>query len=739
MATQFISPYESPQSARTRTAWLPTLFSGIVIGFTEVVFALSLASLIFSGPLAPALPRGIGFALFSIAIHAAVATVWPAMRGLVVVVQDNPSVLTALAVASVAATLSISNPASLLPTVLVLIMVSTVLVGVVLALLGTFRLGGLVRYIPYPVIGGFLASTGFLLVRGGFGILTPVPVTWENLPTLFTGDQVLLWGPGVATATLLFFGLRRLKGAFTFPALLLLAVILFYVALILTGTSLDSANARGLLLSGVGGAVWQPITGDEIALVDWGAVLGQSGNIAAIVGVVVVAVLLGISAIEVARREDTDLNSALRAIGLSNLIAGAGGGLIGYTTVSLSILNHRMKANSRVTNTAAGVLALFSLFVGSAVLAYIPKALLGGLLMFLGAGFLTDWIINGARRLSRPDYFVVLAILVIVGTSGFVTGVTVGLVLMVVLFVRDASRSSIFRSALSGMETVGNVLRPQAERDYLDRASGCIYIIELQGFLFFGTANGVLEKVRARIFSTNDLPLRFLILDFRRVVGQDSSAALSFTKIRQLVESKKIFLILSGLSDAGKRELERSGLTADETLHFAPDFNFALEWCEDLLLADADRPTFVALSLSEQLTQIGMPQEMAIQLMAYLTRRKLAIGETLIRQGEPSDTIYFIESGEISAYVEVGPTRQLRLQKITAGTTLGEVGLFLNMPRTASNIADTPCVVYGITREAIARMDKENPALSAAFNQLLVKLLATRLMAANRERAALLR
>ena len=85
-------------------------------------------------------------------------------------------------------------------TVVAAITLTSLLAGVFFWVLGWLRQGSLVRYIPYPVIGGFLAGTGWLLFQGGLGVMSDASLTLAHLPTLFQADLLLRWLPGVVLA-----------------------------------------------------------------------------------------------------------------------------------------------------------------------------------------------------------------------------------------------------------------------------------------------------------------------------------------------------------------------------------------------------------------------------------------------------------------------------------------------------------------------------------------------------------
>src|SRR5262249_31339953 len=162
-------------------------------------------------------------------------------------------------------------------------------------------------------------------------------------------------------------------------------------------------------------------------------------------------------------------------------------------------------------------LLLVVLVIGSSFLAYIPKAIFGGLLLFLGLDFLDTWVVKGRRSMSRADYSVVILILVIIATSGFLVGVGVGLVMMVGLFVVNYTRLNLFHHPRSAAELSSHVERTDEQRLALAELGKRVFVLELQGFIFFGTANTILERVRERLADSSQPPLHSLILDFRRV------------------------------------------------------------------------------------------------------------------------------------------------------------------------------------------------------------------------------
>jgi SulP family sulfate permease len=719
---------------------LPGLTSGALMGINEVIWALSVASLIFSGDLAPYLPYGIGLAFLSQVILLITISLSSSAPGVLGGLQDTPSVILAVIASALFGALAAASVEERLASVLVTIAVTTLLTGSFFLVLGSFRLGGLVRYVPYPVVGGFLAGTGWLLVQGSFGVVADLALTPSNIPALLQPGQLLLWVPSVLLGLVLLLALRHINHFLVMPGILIGAIVLCYLALWLTGTSVDQAASRGLLLGEVSGeALWQPLLPDTLLAANWPAILGQSGNIAVILILGVVSLLLNASGIELAIRQDVDLNRELRVAGFANILSGLGGGIVGYQALDLSTLCCRIGTRDRLPGVVAGLICAVMLIAGSPLLAFFPVPILGGLLLFLGLDFLVEWVIDGWSRLSRMDYAVVLLILLVIGAAGFLIGVAVGLVAMIVLFVLNYSRIDVIHHALSGAEIKSNVERCASHRRQLRTLGQGTYVLELRGYLFFGTANGLLERIRARVLDGTKPPVRFIVLDFRRVTGLDSSAVLSFVKARQLAEAQDLTLVLTHLSEEMHSQLELGGLSElDPAVRLFPNLDHGLEWCEDQLLTMADATVELPTTLRAQLADSGLEKTRIARLIEFLEQVKFQQGEILIRQGDQSDDLYFIEWGRVSVYLELDG-RQVRLRTLSPGTVVGELGLYLGTARTASVIADEPAIAYRLTQKALSVMREQDPELAASFHELVARLLSERFVNVTQSLEAVLR
>ena len=314
--------------------------------------------------------------------------------------------------------------------------------------------------------------------------------------------------------------------------------------------------------------------------------MGSAGSIGTILLVNAVALLLNASGLEITVKADIDLNRELRSAGLANLFSGLGGGTTGYQALSLSALVYRMKAGGRLVGIVSASLCGLAIFLSAPLLSLLPKPVIGGLLLFLGLSFLVEWVYDDWLKMSRRDYIIILLILVAMNGLGVLQGVGLGLLVAISLFVYDYTQTSIIRHVLSGASFHSNVDCPPFYIQYLREHADLIQILELQGYIFFGTDNKLLDQVRRRVSESGRPRPRFIVLDFGHVSGLDSSTVESFVTMKQLAQAKNFKLVQTNLSPAMQGKLEKEILIeVDASLWCTfPDIYQGVAWCEEQIL-----------------------------------------------------------------------------------------------------------------------------------------------------------
>ena len=742
-----MTPQTVMERPRAETGGSPALdlVAGLLAGLVLLVTMLSNTALVYSGPLGAYLADGL-YLIFASAIPiGATIALLSSSRTVVAGPQSFVAPIMGLLATSLAATPGVgTDPETLFATLVAAFAVTTLLTGLFMLGIGLFRLGDLIRFIPYPVIGGFLAGVGWELMIGSLRVMSEDAIAQQGLEGLWSPGALGSWLPGVAVALVLTVLYRRYRNGLLIPVVLGGACLLFYLALAMLDYGHADAEALGWTLGPFPEASHHAFDMvDLLGRTDWPALFGEIGNILTVLLVSTVALLLNSTALEMADRNDLDLNRELRVTGLGNLIAGSFGGMVGFHSFSHSQVAMQVGGRTRIVGLAAVAVTLAGLLAGPHMLAWFPRGVLGGLLMFLGVGFLIDWLIDGRRRMSRSDYSIVLLIVATVALVGFLEGIAVGVVAAVVLFVVNYSRIEVIKHDLSGADQASHVERRPSESAYLKQAGEAIRIVKLQGFLFFGTANRLLRQLQERIDDPGRTPVRFILLDFRRVTGIDSSVVLSLVKLRRLAERYRFEVILTHLPGSIRQLLDGAGvdLEHDPVLRTLRDLDFGIEWCEERLLSDhrdgtpGAAPPGLAALLDGALESAGL----GARLQPFLERREWPAGSTLIREGDAADELYFIERGEISVNLASDSEGgSIRLRKMGPGTVVGELGLYIDVERTATVTANEPTTTYGLDRAALERMRHEAPELAAAFHGFMCRLLAERVVNTNRTLRALL-
>jgi SulP family sulfate permease len=705
-----------------RTLAMGTVVAGIVIGAVEVVFAVSFAALVFAGYFEfYFLDDGVGLYLGAAALTLAFMAWRAGSRGVVGGLQGTGAAMMAIVSASVVVHAA-GSPQDIFLSAIAAIMVAMVLSGVVFLWLGSRRRGDLIRLVPYPVVGGFLAGTGWLLFKGGIHVASRVSPYFTPLSDLLETSALQRWLPALGFGAILLIAVRVVKRPLVIPTVIGVGLVAFVIGMVATGSSIEEVREEGWLLGSFDSAVlWKTWTLEALAGADWLSVLESWAGIVTAVFVATFAILFNISGTELVLDRDLDTNQELKDASVLNVVSGALGGIPGYHALSLTALAEQMRVDARAAGLIAAAVPLAAVVFGASVVGLIPRMIVGGLLVFLGLAFIIEWVWDKRRRLPPLEYGVVLVILVGIIAWGFLTGVVIGLVLAVVLFAISYGRIELVREVAFGETYRSNVDRPATERAELRGLSDRVQILRVSGFVFFGSTNRLLERIRRRL--EGDTPPRFLVIDLRRVTGVDSSAVVSFVKALTVADAAGSEVVFTAASDPVRAQLARGGVVeSDGVVSFEPDLDRGLERCEDALLSAPDMAeALVDHPAGRRLD--GLPSGLA----AHLERVSVPAGTILLHQDDPPGDIFVLESGRLAVETVTAEGNRIRLRTLRPGVVVGEIALYTSVGRTADVVAEVPSVVLRIGRESIERLEAEEPELAAALHRWLATTLAERL------------
>jgi SulP family sulfate permease len=308
----------------------------------------------------------------------------------------------------------------------------------------------------------------------------------------------------------------------------------------------------------------------------------------------------------------------------------------------------------------------------------------------------------------------------------------IGGVICCIMFALSASRVNAIKFSFDGSEFHSSLDRSPAEFSILATHGKELQGMALQGYLFFGTANRLYEEVKA-LFA--DQPnCRFLLFDFRLVIGMDSSATHSFTQIKDAADEKGVRLVLVNVTP----ELRRAFQVHTDSVIVASDLDHALESCEDAII-EVHQPDEAGFSLHSWLADALGSTEYADRLTKCCTHLEAQPGEDVARQGERSESMHFILKGRVGIFVSTDDGREVRVRSLGPHTTIGEMGLMTGRPRSATVRAEVASTLYVLPLDAYRQITLQDPTLGQALLRFALEMTVERLSSANRAIGALQR
>jgi SulP family sulfate permease len=708
---------------------LADLSLAMLSSVVTVLGTVAFAAMIFSGPLMKAVPLAFLTFLAGTALSGLLIGLFSRFYGNLSGAQDESAAILA-AFASGLASMGVIDEGAAISTMFAVIVLSTASFGLVLLLLGALKLGKYTQLIPYPVVGGFLAGVGMLILSATIRFLSDITPTMDSLPQFLSWQMTLRWLPSLIAASLLYWGMNRVRNVLFLPIGLISILILFYTV---TGTlsfSLDTLRESGFVFESMPeGGVFDAMKRLSVSRIDWNVVLHALDEYGALILVCTIGASLATTALEIGAEIELEPNHELRAHGLANLAAALVGGIPAFTLAGPSLTYLRLGASSRLMPILRALLTLALGVAGLSLLGFVPKIVVGTLLILFSFGLVDEWLIRARHRLAFSDYVLVLIISGIIVLVGFLPGVGAGILIAVADFLIKYSKLNVIKAELSGRYYRSDVERSLRADNILREVGERIVTFEIQGFIFFGTAIGLLERIRASVAASTQ-KIDFIILGFANVDGLDAAAHFALRKLNIFAKAEHICLLFSGLTSDDAKALQAANvLDEGQSLSFA-NTAMAVEYVENRLLKQFGGDDN-AISAEDALVAIIGERDKAMVLLPYFTMRDIPAGDQLFRQGDDDDSLILLVRGNLSAHLDLGGGQSARLRKFSPGTLTGEMAFYAGMKRSASLVADTDATVGVISGESLLRLNRDQPAVAAQFHQMAARLMAYRLISMN--------
>ncbi|OXC74546.1 SulP family inorganic anion transporter [Caballeronia sordidicola] len=672
-------------------AWVT---AGISAAFVAAVVAAIVTALLGKTPLHMNSPK---------TTHAAI------LLGLIASVATDPSFASANASGGVAP---------------ILIACTALLVsGIVQTILGASRLGLLVKFVPYPVLAGFINGFAIQIILNQLPRALDIDGPEELLRALNGTVLINWWALGFALVSGAFVVLAKKRSGPVPAALIgLFAGTAIQMLCLRLVPDEDLGATIGALPPGIPLILRMTDILNFVSSADFynhAAVILATGITIALVSSI--QSLLSISSTEQLFGARHNSNRELVVQGVSNIASALFGGAPSGGSPNITRIVHASGGRTGVTNLMYAC-ALLALSYGlSQVVGHIPLSVMAGVVIVTSAEAMDKWthqllraVGYGGHSSTRRETFVNLAMVfvvtVLVVFASVLVALGVGFAAALIAFIYR-SNAQMIRRIQHATQLRSRTRRSRASVEALGQHGRRIAIVELDGPLFFGSAERV-ERVVSDELSGSD----WVLLNLKRISHFDSSGVLMLKRLDELLVRSGRRLLFAPRHFEGRRRksLAEWGLTKPEAeLRVFDSTDAALSQAEDELL---DKLAVQECDQEIDLAAFPVTQEMnddeRALLLSLATRRSFAAGEIVIGREGPRGGLLLLTRGRLSALWEKDE-KTLRTASYRAGMALGEIPSMQERQRLVKLVADTPAVLLELSQDALAHLRTTMPGLDA--------------------------
>lgn len=622
--------------------------------------------------------------------------------------------------------------------------------GLVQLMLGFMGIGSLIKYIPFPVVSGYLTGVGLIIIGSQIPKFLGVPSGtswWRALinPDLWVWQSMVI---GAVTAAVMVFSPYVTK---IVPAAILglIAGVLTYFGLATSDPSLLVVEGNKLIIGPLGGSassMLNAITGrwaeiGDLRLRDIGNLLGTAFTLAVLLSIDTLKTAVVLDALTRSRH---DSNRELVAQGLGNVASACAGGMPGAGQMGATLVNLASGGQTRVSGVIEGVMALIAFLALGAFIAWIPVGALAGILMVVGVRMIDR---HSLHLLESPwtilDFIVIAVVVGVAVGYSLIAASGVGVALAMLLFIREQLSSTVIRRKIEGGNRFSKRVRLHEDMKTLESHGDQSCILELQGSLFFGTKDQLHSALDPELSKR-----KYIVLDMRRVQSVDVTAVHLLSQIRDSLIERDAVLIFTGVWQTlpnGRNlaeffdQMELTHMT-DHVKVFR-ELDDAVEWIEDQILGES-------LNRNRDLSPLEFyeidlfkdhKEETLIDLQTSLERRSVLKDEKVYSFGDPGNELYVIRKGLVRVTLPPGRGETFGHHVLTygRGDFFGGMGFLSEMTRLNDATALEDTELFVLNREQFAKIREEHKRLACELVEAVAKVLAMRLRYADKELMAM--
>ena len=457
--------------------------------------------------------------------------------------------------------------------------IATMIAGVMLILMGIFKLGAVIKFIPYPVIVGFTSGIALTIfatqIKDLFGLhIDKVPGDFINKWITYGQhfDTVNFWALGVGIISIVIIAVTP-KFSKKIPGSLIAIIVMTVLVYILRNkfgiTGIETIGDRFTINPSLPKAATPQIDFAAVRmLLPTAFTIAMLGAIESLLSATVADGVIG---------DRHSSNTELIAQGIANIVAPIFGGIPATGAIARTMTNINNGGRTPVAGIIhAVVLALILLFLGG-LTKHIPMACLAGVLVIVAYN-MSEWrTFKGLLKNAKSDVAVLLATFSLTVIFDLTIAIEIGLLMAAVLFIRrisETSSISIFKEKVHEADFVeGSV-----DTEKLHLPAG-VEVYEIEGPFFFGVANKFEETMKT-ISDRNKVQ----IIRMRKVPFMDSTGAHNLKNLIKSAQKDKVQILLSGVNENVHAVLEKNGIVELlGTINVCSNINEALVRAEEIV------------------------------------------------------------------------------------------------------------------------------------------------------------
>ena len=461
--------------------------------------------------------------------------------------------------------------------------VATLMAGVLLILLGVFKLGAVIKFIPYPIIVGFTSGIALTIFTTQIADIFGLQFGDEKVPGDFIGkwllyfkhfDTVNWWNAIVSFVSVFIIAItpkfsKKIPGSLV--AIVLVTIVVYLMKMYGGITCIDTIGDRFTIQSQLPDAVVPELNWEAIKnLFPVAITIAVLGAIESLLSAAVADGVIG---------DRHDSNTELIAQGVANVVTPIFGGIPATGAIARTMTNINNGGKTPIAGIIHAIVLLLILLLLMPLAQYIPMACLAGVLVIVSYN-MSGWrTFKSLLKSPKSDVSVLLITFFLTVIFDLTIAIEWGLVIACVLFMRRVMETT-------EISVIKDEIDPNKESDLEVHEEHLIVpknveVYEINGPYFFGIATKF-EELMSQLGSHERPQVR--IVRMRKVPFIDSTGVHNLTTLCEMSQKDNIHIVLSGVNEKVHKVLEKSGfyeLLGQENI--CPNINVALERAKDIV------------------------------------------------------------------------------------------------------------------------------------------------------------